>query len=196
MRMLNRRIAVRELLHDRGELVVVAGLGAPAYDLASCGDEATDFPLWGAMGGAVMVGLGVAISRPERAVLVLTGDGELLMGLGSLATVALAGPKNLSIAVIDNERYGETGGQATATAAGTDLAGVAKACGIKNTRTVTELDDLPGLRRAIHVCREPLFAVLKVSAEAEPRVLPPRDGAYLSHRLRSALLGDQDTAND
>src|SRR5215468_4326051 len=104
MSLLNRREAVRELLRERGELIVVAGLGAPAYDLAACGDEPLDFPLWGAMGGAAMVGLGLA--QPERTVLVLTGDGEILMGLGSLATIGAQRPANLRIVVLDNERYG------------------------------------------------------------------------------------------
>jgi thiamine pyrophosphate-dependent acetolactate synthase large subunit-like protein len=113
MSLLHRREAVRELLRERGELIVVAGLGAPAYDLASCGNQPLDFPLWGAMGGAAMVGLGLALAQPERKVLVLTGDGELLMGLGSLATIAAQRPANLRIVVLDNERYGETGQQRT-----------------------------------------------------------------------------------
>src|SRR6185295_5770571 len=116
MSLLNRRDVARELLRDRGELIVVAGLGAPAYDLASCGNQPLDFPLWGAMGGAAMVGLGLALAQPQQPVLVLTGDGEMLMGLGSLATIAVQHPPNLTIVVIDNERYGETGMQATHTA--------------------------------------------------------------------------------
>ena len=102
MSLLKRRDAVRELLRERGELIVVAGLGAPAYDLASCGDAPLDFPLWGAMGGAAMVGLGLALAQPQRTVLVLTGDGEMLMGLGSLATIAAQRPANLRIVVLDN----------------------------------------------------------------------------------------------
>src|SRR5262245_55724569 len=125
MSLLKPREAVRELLRERGELIVVAGLGAPAYDLASCGNQPLDFPLWGAMGGAAMVGLGLALAQPERKVLVLTGDGELLMGLGSLATIAAQRPPNLRIVVLDNESYGETGQQRTHTAMGVDPAAVA-----------------------------------------------------------------------
>src|SRR5216117_2041111 len=131
MSLLNRRDAVRELLRERGELIAVAGLGAPAYDLASCGNEPLDFPLWGAMGGAAMVGLGLALAQPELKVLVVTGDGEMLMGLGSLASIATQRPRNLRIVVMDNERFGETGQQQTHTAMGTDLTTVAAGCGFQ-----------------------------------------------------------------
>jgi thiamine pyrophosphate-dependent acetolactate synthase large subunit-like protein len=191
MSLLNRRHAVRELLRGRGELIVVAGLGAPAYDLASCGNEPLDFPLWGAMGGAAMIGFGLALARPEQGVLVLTGDGEMLMGLGSLATIAAQRPPNLRIVVLDNERYGETGQQRTHTAMGTDLAAVAKACGIRQTRTVRQADELTALRGELHACHDTLFAVVKIAAEELPRVLPPRDGPYLTQRLRVALLGEE-----
>lgn len=187
--MLNRRAALRELLQDRGDLLVVAGLGAPAYDLAACGDEPLDFPLWGAMGGAAMLGLGLAIAQPQRTVLVATGDGEMLMGLGSLATIAAQRPPNLRIVVIDNERFGETGQQLTHTAICTDLAAVARACGFQHTRTIRQEHELAALRQDIHTMQNTLFAVLKVSPEDLPRILPPRDGSYLVHRMRAALLG-------
>jgi thiamine pyrophosphate-dependent acetolactate synthase large subunit-like protein len=189
MSLLNRRDAVRELLRERGDLIVVAGLGAPAYDLASCGDEPRDFPLWGAMGGAAMVGLGLALAQPAHNVLVLTGDGEMLMGLGSLATIAAQRPANLRIVVLDNERYGETGQQRTHTAMGTDLAAVARACGIQDTRTVRQAGELSTLRDDLQTCADVLFAVVKIAPEEPPRVLPPRDGPYLTQRLRAALLG-------
>src|SRR5215204_852612 len=118
---LDRRAAVRELLRDRGDLIVIAGLGSPAYDVAACGDTALDFPLWGGMGGAAMVGLGVALGQPGRNVLVVTGDGEMLMGLGSLATIGAQRPSNFTIVVLDNEMYGETGRQQTHTGLGVDL---------------------------------------------------------------------------
>jgi thiamine pyrophosphate-dependent acetolactate synthase large subunit-like protein len=187
--LLNRRDVVRELLTDRGNLLCVAGLGAPAYDLAACGNDPHDFPLWGAMGGAAMVGFGLAIAQPARTVLVLTGDGEMLMGLGALATIAVERPPNLRIVVLDNERYGETGHQLTHTARGTDLAAVAQACGVRDTRIVRETAGVSTLRTAIHSHDGLLFAVVKVSPDDLPRVLPPRDGAYLTQRLRAALLG-------
>jgi thiamine pyrophosphate-dependent acetolactate synthase large subunit-like protein len=187
--MLNRRDALRELLCERGDLIIVTGLGSPAYDLASCGNEPLDFPLWGAMGGAAMVGLGIAIAQPEHKVMVLTGDGEMLMGMGSLATIATQRPPNLRIVVMDNERFGETGQQRTHTAMGTDLAAVAAACGFQHTLTIRQAVELEPLRADIHALEDALFAVVKVSPEDLPRVLPPRDGAYLTHRLREALLG-------
>jgi thiamine pyrophosphate-dependent acetolactate synthase large subunit-like protein len=189
MSLLNRRDAVRELLRERGALIVVAGLGAPAYDLASCGNQPLDFPLWGAMGGAAMVGPGLALAQPEQRVLVLTGDGEMLMGLGSLATIAAQRPPNLRIVVLDNECYGETGQQHTHTAMGADLAAVASACGIRHTRTVRQADELTSLRDDLHTCEDVVFAVVKIAPEELPRVLPPRDGPYLTQRLRAALLG-------
>jgi thiamine pyrophosphate-dependent acetolactate synthase large subunit-like protein len=189
MSLLNRRDAVAELVRDRGELLCVAGLGAPAYDLAACGDHPNDFPLWGAMGGAAMVGFGLAIAQPQRRVLVLTGDGEMLMGLGALATIGAEQPSNLRIVVLDNERYGETGQQLTHTARGTDLAAVALACGFRHTRIVRQHTELSALRTDIHAHEGLLFSVVKVSPDDLPRVLPPRDGAYLTHRMREALLG-------
>jgi thiamine pyrophosphate-dependent acetolactate synthase large subunit-like protein len=189
MSLLNRRDALRALLRERGNLIVVAGLGSSAYDLASCSDEPLDFPLWGAMGGAAMIGLGLALAQPERPVLVVTGDGEMLMGMGSLATIATRQPPNLRLVVLDNERFGETGQQRTHTAMGTDLAAVARACGIAHSLTVREKVELDALREQLHGLQAPLFAVVKVALEELPRVLPPRDGAYLTQRLREALLG-------
>ena len=189
MTLLNRRDALRTLLCDRAGLIVVTGLGSPAYDLAACGDEPLDFPLWGAMGGAAMLGFGLALAQPTRTVLVLTGDGELLMGMGSLATIAAHQPPNLRIVVLDNERFGETGQQRTHTAMGTDLAAVARGCGIAHSLTVRAAAELDGLRDALHTAREPIFAVVKVAPEELPRVLPPRDGPFLTQRLRAALLG-------
>src|SRR3954467_11419630 len=128
--LLHRRAVVAELLRDRGDLLVVAGLGAPNWDVSAAGDHPNNFPLWGAMGGASMIGLGLALAQPKRRVLVIAGDGEMLMNVGSLAPIAVEAPKNLTIAVLDNERFGETGMQKTPTASGVDLAAIATACGI------------------------------------------------------------------
>jgi thiamine pyrophosphate-dependent acetolactate synthase large subunit-like protein len=191
MSLLNRRDALRALLSEREKMIVVTGLGSTAYDLASCGNEPLDFPLWGAMGGAAMVGLGIALAQPEYKVLVVTGDGEMLMGLGSLATIAVQRPSNLRIVVIDNERFGETGQQQTHTAMCTDLAVVAAGCGFQHVRTIRQASELEPLRVDLHALDDLLFAVIKVSPEELPRALPPRDGAYLTHRLRAALLGTE-----
>ena len=130
--LLDRRAVVKSLLADRKDALVVGGLGATTYDLAAVGDHARNFSLWGAMGGAVMIGLGLALAQPKLPVVVITGDGEMLMGIGSLATVGLQKPANLTIIVLDNECYGETGGQVSHTQAVADLVGVARSCGIKD----------------------------------------------------------------
>lgn len=187
---LRRRQAVEILLRERKDLLVVAGLGSTAWDITAAGDSPLNFPLWGAMGNAAMIGLGLALAQPKRRVLVLTGDGEMLMGLGSLATIGVQKPRNLSVVVIDNERYGETGMQATHTAAGVDLAKVAQACGFKLARLVRNGAQLAALRAAIYRLSGPLFAQVKVVAEKVPLVLPPRDGGILKARFRKALLGE------
>jgi thiamine pyrophosphate-dependent acetolactate synthase large subunit-like protein len=187
---LRRRKVVEILLQKRENLLVVAGLGSTAWDITAAGDSPLNFPLWGAMGNAAMIGLGLALAQPARRVLVITGDGEMLMGLGSLATIGVQRPRNLSVVVIDNERYGETGMQATHTASGADLAKVALACGFASARVIRGRAQLAGVHRAIHGVRGPHFAQIKVLAEKLPLVLPPRDGGILKSRFRKALLGD------
>jgi len=186
---LRRRQVVEILLNERKGLLVVAGLGSTAWDITAAGDSPLSFPLWGAMGNAAMIGLGLALAQPARRVLVVTGDGEMLMGLGSLATIGVQQPRNLSVVVIDNERYGETGMQATHTASGADLAKVAHACGFGSSRQVREAAELGALRAAIHGAPGPHFAQVKVVAEKLPLVLPPREGGLLKTRFRRALLG-------
>ena len=186
---LDRRTAVAILLEGRGDLLVVPGLGSATWDCAALGDNPLHFSLWGAMGNASMIGLGLALAQPARRVLVLTGDGDMLMGLGSLATIATQAPPNLALVVLDNERHGETGMQPTHTAHRTDLAAAAAACGFAETRQVA---DEAGLRAALPLVHEvpgPTFLTVKVEARPLPRVLPPRDGAYLKDRFRAALLG-------
>jgi thiamine pyrophosphate-dependent acetolactate synthase large subunit-like protein len=186
---LNRRAATARLLRARGDALVVCGLGSPAYDAAAAGDTPLNFYLWGAMGGAAMTGLGLALAQPRRRVLVLTGDGEMLMGLGSLATIGAERPGNLAIVVLDNERYGETGMQPTHTARGVDLPGMAGAAGFAETVTVRTEPELDALASKLFSASGPLFASVKVSTEPTPTSLPPRDGPYLRSRFREALLG-------
>ena len=186
---LHRRDVVKLLLSGRKDLLVVAGLGSTAWDITAAGDDDLSFPLWGAMGQAAMMGLGLALAQPKRRVLVVTGDGEMLMGLGSLATIGVQQPQNLTVVVIDNGRYGETGMQATHTEAGVDLAGVARACLFKSAVVVAKEGELAGLKKCIHEKPGPHFAAVKVVAEKIPLVLPPREGALLKARFRRALLG-------
>ena len=185
-RRLDRRAAMRILLEKRGELLLVTGLGSTTWDAASVGDDERNFYLWGAMGAAAMVGLGLAIARPERRVLVVTGDGEMLMGLGSLATIGVQHPPNLAIAVFDNGRYGETGMQASHTAEAVELLGVARACGFKETFDITDELGLRAFAARIHDAATTLCARVAIRADEPPRVLPPRDGVFLKTRFRRA----------
>ncbi len=186
---LRRREVAKALLAGRGDMLVVAGLGSTAWDVSAAGDHPLTFPLWGAMGGAAAIGLGLALAQPGRRVLVITGDGDMLMGVGSLATVAVQQPANLAIVVFDNERYGETGMQPTHTAHGVDLAGMAQAAGMALTGTVHDQAALEAALPLIRAAPGPLLYAIKVRAEALPFVLPPKDGAYLKDRFRAALLG-------
>ncbi len=191
---LDRRKVVDALLDERGALLVVAGLGSAAWDCTAAGDHPLTFPLWGAMGSACMIGLGLALAQPKRRVLVVTGDGEMLMGLGSLATIAVQRPGNLAVVVLDNERYGETGMQKTHTGYGTDLAGVAGACGFADSRLIRRNTEIAAVRSGIYQGRGPLFFQVKVKRDSLPLVLPPRDGGHLRHRFREALLGQKTAA--
>jgi len=187
--MLDRRKAAARLLADRDEnLLVVSGLGSPTYDVAAAGDHARNFYLWGAMGLAVPIGLGLALAQPGKRVLVVTGDGEMLMGMGALATVGARRPQNLAVCVLDNEAFGETGGQQSHTGLGTDLAAVALASGFAGALSAC---DENGLDAAIDLLRHapgPVLAVLKISRDAVARVLPERDGHAIRQRFRHALL--------
>ncbi len=182
---LDRRIVAATLLRDPGDLLVVTGLGSTTYDAGAAGDRKLNFYLWGAMGGAAMIGLGLALAQPGRRVLVLTGDGEMLMGMGALATIATVAPANLAIAVLDNGQFGETGAQPSHTGHGTDLAAVAAACGWPTTLTVRAMEEVEALRPRLR--RERVFAVVKIATTEVPRYLPPRDGAWLARRFRNGL---------
>lgn len=188
--MLNRRDVVAKLLAGpREDLLVVTGLGQCAYDCFAAGDDPRTFYLWGAMGGAVPMGMGLAVAQPEKRVLVVTGDGELLMGLGALAAAAAEGLPNLAVAVIDNERYGETGQQQTATGRGTDIAGIAAAAGFAATKLVAAAADVA---EGVRLCREaqgPVLVTFKVDHESQEMALPPKDGAFLKTRFRQAVVG-------
>ena len=185
---LDRRAVVSSLLKDRKGAIAVGGLGASTYDIAAAGDHPRNFYLWGAMGGAVMIGLGLALAQPKLPVVVITGDGEMLMGIGSLATVGLQKAANLSIIVLDNEAYGETGGQVGHTASVADLVGVAKACGIADARTLETMSAIEAFAPSLHdVSAGPRFASVKIDAANLERMLAGRDGIFMLNRLRGDL---------
>jgi len=185
---LERRAAMAALLEGRDDnLLVVPGLGSTAWDLAAAGDNDRNFYLWGAMGGAAMIGLGLALAQPEKRIAVITGDGEMLMGLGSLATIGIQRPANLAIIVFDNGVYGETGMQPSATQSGADLLQVAAACGIASCLDVRDEAGVADLAGRLKGLKETLFARVQIEAAEPPRVLPLRDGVALKQRFRAAL---------
>lgn len=197
---LQRRPLVKKLLEGADDnLLVIAGLGSPNWDITEAGDRPLNMPLWGAMGAPVAMGLGLALAQPAKRVLVITGDGDMLMSLGSLATVAAQQPDNLAIIVLDNEKFGETGNQATHTSprnngptdsgAGTDLSLVAKGCGIADSAIVREQGEIAQLVKDARTRKGPVFRLVKVMVEKLDFVMPPQDGAHLKDRFRQALLG-------
>jgi thiamine pyrophosphate-dependent acetolactate synthase large subunit-like protein len=186
--LLERRSVVSSLLAERKDAIVVGGLGASTYDIAAAGDHDRNFYLWGAMGGAVMIGLGMALAQPKVPVVVITGDGEMLMGMGSLATVGLQKPENLTIVVLDNEVYGETGGQASHTASTVDLVGVARSCGIADARAIATMADIEAFASSMQdLSSGPRFASVKIDSANLERVLSSRDGQFTVTRIRGAL---------
>ncbi len=184
---LDRRAVVADLLRDRGGLMVVSGLGSPSYDVMAAGDHDLNYYLWAAMGSAMTVGLGLATAQPTRPVVVITGDGEALMGFGALATIALRRPPNLSLVILDNGHFGETGMQPSHTGQGLELDRVAAACGFPTVDLVTERQGVEPLRRRIHAMAGLNLAVVKITAENLPRALPPRDAVHVKNRFRQAL---------
>lgn len=184
---IERRAFVAQLLQACPQALVITGLGTPGYDAFAGCDRPENFYLWGAMGGAAPMGLGLALARPDRPVLVLTGDGEQLMGIGSLATIGVQQPDNLSIVVLDNGHYGETGMQRSHTSLGADLVAIASGCGLAWAERITDMDSVHALAERINRRQGCGLAQVLVRAENLPRTLPPRDSIYLKNRFRAAL---------
>ena len=186
---LNRSDVMKRIMDVRNNALVITGLGSPVWDLAASDHRPENFYSWGGMGCAISMGLGCALAQSDKKVWVITGDGEALMGLGSLATVAAQRPTNLAIIVLDNEHYGETGMQRTHTSYGTDIAAIAAGAGIPKTMTVNDEKTLKGLTTALASSLLPMVAVVKVSASKPNLVLPSRDGVYIKNQFRQAVLG-------
>lgn len=184
---LDRREVVATLLAGRKDLLVVTGLGSASYDVMAAGDHDNNYYLWAAMGSAAMVGLGLAKAQPGRSVVVITGDGEMLMGFGAIATIALQKPPNLTIVVLDNGHFGETGMQVSHAGRGIDLHAVAQTCGFGSTAEIRDLDGVADLAPKLSTRDGLKFATVKIKPENPPRALPPRDGAYIKNRFRAAL---------
>lgn len=187
---LERRAVVRQLLANRGEgILCVAGIGSPCWDLAAAGDHPMNFYLNGAMGSASAIGLGLALAQPKKRTLIITGDGELLMSLGVLATIGVAAPKNLALVVLDNQVYLETGAQPTHTAHGVDLAAVARACTISRAETIFTQAELDAAVPKILQADGPSVSIVKILPDKAKLVLPPLEATYTKHRMREALTG-------
>jgi thiamine pyrophosphate-dependent acetolactate synthase large subunit-like protein len=184
----DRRAAMATLVADRSkDLLVVPGLGSTTWDLVASGDNPKNFYLWGAMGGAAMIGLGLALAQPQKRVAVITGDGEMLMGLGALATIGVQQPKNLAVIVFDNGLYGETGGQPSHTQSTVDLLTVARGAGIADCIDVADEAGLKALAGRLKSPDGLFFARVAIEAKEPPRVLPERDGVVIKKRFREAL---------
>ena len=184
---IHRRAFVAKLMQECADALVVTGLGSASYDVFAAGDRPETFYLWGGMGGAAALGLGLALAQPERTVLVVTGDGEQLMGLGALASIGVQRPSNLSIVVLDNGHFGETGMQRSHTSLGTSLSKVAEACNFAWTQEVFDEPTASELAERINSRQGCGLAQVHVVAEELPRALPPRDGVYVKNRFRAAL---------
>ncbi len=184
---IKRRPLVAELLKMRGGALVVPGLGSPTWDCFAAGDSPEYLYSWGGMGLAIPTALGLALAQPNKRVLALTGDGEMMMGIGSLGIVADQAPKNLAILVLDNEHFGETGKQRGLSGAHADLCAVARGFGITETMSVTEEGRTKELADYLFKKPGPVFAVAKIAITEDPWALPEKDGAIIAHRFRKAV---------
>jgi phosphonopyruvate decarboxylase len=187
---LDRCEAVPALIGKPEDFLIVTGLAGTARDIAALThDSAQIYTMAGAMGGAVMIGLGLALARPDKRVLVATGDGEILMNVGALATVAILNPANFSILVVDNGHYGETGWQRSHTSLGVDLEKIAVGSGIKRTRTISTESELAEGARLLREGNGTSFVVLRVAPAEPPAYKRNFDPASCRSRFRVALLG-------
>lgn len=183
----DRRKFVSSLLSAAPDALVVTGLGSASYDVYAAGDRDENYYLWGAMGGATSLGLGLALARPDKSVVVITGDGEQLMGIGSLATIAAKQPRNLTIVVLDNGHFGETGMQQSHTSLGADLVAVAKGFGIAQAYSISSIEASGEVAQRVLAHNGTTFVQVYIEANEPPRALPPRDGVYIKNRFRAAL---------
>ena len=184
---LDRRTFTAALLGERNGALVVPGLGSPTWDCYAAGDSDDYLYSWGGMGLAVPTALGVALARPDRRVCCITGDGEMMMGVGSLSIVGAQRPENLTILVLDNEHFGETGRQ-PGLAGTTDLCRVAEGAGIARTMLVTQMDQVPGLVEMLFQAPGPALAVAKIALTKDPLLLPEKDGAIIARRFQTAAM--------
>lgn len=184
---IQRRMLVADLMKQRGDTLVVPGLGSPTWDLSAAGDSPEYLYSWGGMGLAVPTALGLALAQPGRRVLALTGDGEIMMGIGSLGVVADQAPRNLAILVLDNESFGETGRQTGLSSNRADLCAIARGFGIGETMAITEHSRTAELAEFLFRRPGPVLAVAKIALSEDPWSLPEKDGAAIARRFKIAL---------
>ncbi len=188
---LDRREAVPAIVGNHRDFLIVAGLAGTARDIAALTEDAEHvYTLAGAMGAACMMGLGLALARPDKRVLVATGDGELLMNLGALATIGILNPPNLSILCVDNGHYGETGYQRSHTSLGVDLESIAAGAGIATSRSVEQTEQIAPARELLRRGNGTAFVVLRVKPTDPPAFKRDLDAAACRVRFRKALLGE------
>jgi thiamine pyrophosphate-dependent acetolactate synthase large subunit-like protein len=186
---LDRREAVPALIGRHEDFLIITGLAGTSRDAAALTrDGGHLYTMAGAMGGACMIGLGLALARRDARVLVLTGDGELLMNLGSLATIAVMNPPNLSVVCVDNGHYGETGYQKSHTSLGVDLEKIAAGSGIKRTLTIAKQGDIAAGARLIREGNGASFVLLRVKPTDPPSYKRDLDPASSRTRFRLATL--------
>jgi thiamine pyrophosphate-dependent acetolactate synthase large subunit-like protein len=177
------------LLGRHQDFLIVAGLAGASRDIAALTDNGDHaFILTGAMGGACMIGLGLALARPDRRVLVVTGDGELLMNVGALATIAVVNPPNLSIVCLDNGHYGETGYQKSHTSLGSDLEVIARGAGLRRTLTIERQPDVAAGANLIREGNGTAFVLMRVQPTEPPIFQRALDPAGNRIRFRAFAL--------
>lgn len=185
---LERGDAVPKLIARHEDFLLISGLGGTAHDVGSvAGDSAHVFSCSGAMGAPCMMGLGLALAQPKKRVLVVTGDGDLLMNMGALCTISVVNPPNLAIVCVDNGHYGETGWQKSHTSLGVDLEKIAQGAGIRRTMTVAQESDLERGSRFIREGNSTGFLLLRVKPTEPPQFKRNLDAALCRTRFRRAL---------
>ena len=184
---IQRRPFVADLLSRRNGALIVPGLGSPTWDIFAAGDSAEYLYSWGGMGLAVPTALGLALAQPSRRIVAITGDGEMMMGIGSLGVVADQAPRNLGILVLDNEAFSETGRQRGLSGNRADLCAVAKGFGIAETLLVTETGQTPALAELLFTKPGPVLAVAKIAITEDPWRLPEKDGGAIARRFKAAI---------
>ena len=190
MDLLDRKKAIPRLLGDTDRFLIISGLAGPAKDIGFLTKESPNtFLFGGAMGGALPTSLGLALARPKDTILCVSGDGDVLMSMGSLATIATMKPKNLIIICVDNSLYLETGGQKSHTGLGVDLDVVAQGCGFLRTKTITNEDELlQGATLVNNNFNGPTFILLKVDQTSPPQYSRNWNASQAKLKFRQNLL--------